>query len=147
MSGIASFDTQFRGMLSARRKAASIGRYYSEAHEDWRALNPLSEEIVELEDLLDFFEDLGRALSTDNLTDETVHHYFYTWIKGYYVVLSGYIKSGLHQEGKAAWCHFEELWSRTSVIEKRIELDAPTFLEGKRQRDFYSDEMALKADK
>lgn len=45
-----------------------------------------------IDDVLDFFEDLGFYIHGDQLTPEVAHHAFYYWIHGYYIACRPYIE-------------------------------------------------------
>jgi hypothetical protein len=74
------FDDRFFDdeMRKARSKAAKL---LKESQGKLRRTDP---ELADIDDVLDFFEDLGFYQHGDQITPEVAHHHFYHWIRGYY---------------------------------------------------------------
>ncbi len=45
-----------------------------------------------IDDVLDFFDDLGFYVQGDQLTPEVTHHAFYYWVRGYYLAARPYLE-------------------------------------------------------
>jgi hypothetical protein len=109
---IMTFDDRFNTpeMKSARAKAARI------LLEHRGRMRELGTELAYVDDVLDFFEDLGFYIEGHHLTPEVTHHTFYYWIRGYHSAASEYV--AVSQEGEpAAWDHFDKLFRITHEIE------------------------------
>jgi hypothetical protein len=56
--------------------------------------------MTEIEPVLDFFEDLGFYVSGDQISPEVAHHYFYHWLRGYWIAAQKYINQYRRSEPK-----------------------------------------------
>jgi len=69
-----------------------------------------------IDDVLDFFEDLGFYESGDQVSPEVVHHHFYHWIRGYWHAARPYIEAWRKRE-RTRWNHIEKLFEKVTAIE------------------------------
>jgi hypothetical protein len=74
--------------------------------------------------VLDFFEDVGLQLVTNQISDELAHHHFYTWIRMYYSATAPYIHEQRQVHGITTWQYLKPLFDRTFLIEKRTDSSA-----------------------
>jgi hypothetical protein len=81
-------------------------------------LRNTSEDLADIDDVLDFFEDLGFYEYGDQITPEVAHHHFYHWIRGYYLASRDYIDAWRQKE-PSRWEHIPELFNNTSLIEAK----------------------------
>jgi hypothetical protein len=99
-------------MNAIRRSAATQLR----AHRD-KVSDP-GLEIPELDEIFDFFEDLGFYTSGDQLSAEVVHHSFYYWIRGYCLAAGKYPDEKRKKLGESTrWDHIDILFELTSDVE------------------------------
>jgi hypothetical protein len=74
--------------------------------------------LEEIDDLLDFLEDLGFYQHGDQISPEVAHHHFYYWIRGYYLAARDYIEAWQAKPKEPPrWNHIKELFETTSEIE------------------------------
>ncbi len=108
------FDDRFYGeeMQRARSKAA---RLLKDNQGKLRRTDP---ELADIDDVLDFLEDLGFYQHGDQITPEVAHHHFYHWIRGYYLASRDYIGSWQAKE-PTRWERVGELFDNTNVIETK----------------------------
>ena len=66
------------------------------------------DELSDIEDVLDFLEDLGFYTFGDQITPEVAHHHFYHWVRGYYNAARDYIEWEQENE-PAGWEYVKEL--------------------------------------
>src|SRR5262249_9738850 len=71
----------------------------------------------EVDEVLNFFEDLGFYMQGDQLTPEVAHHAFQYWIRGYYSAAYEYLKAGQEQE-QSHWEFIGMLLEATNEIER-----------------------------
>jgi hypothetical protein len=85
--------------------------------ERWAKVNMAERQ--QIEDVLDFFEDLGFYLNGDEFSDKVVHHHFHHWIRGWFSVLETYIDyyQNIRKE-KSAYIWIAPLYHRVTEIEK-----------------------------
>jgi hypothetical protein len=76
----------WNGMGKERTKAATAINKYLECH-DWEKVGNADD----VEDVLDFLDDLGFLLHGWQTSDRVVHHYFYHWLVGYHQCLKEYV--------------------------------------------------------
>jgi hypothetical protein len=109
------FDDQFYGdeMRRARSKAAKLLK------ENQGKLRRVDHELADIDDILDFLEDIGFYEHGDQITTEVAHHHFYHWIKGYYLASRDYIGAWQDKE-PTRWEHISELFSNTHFIENKL---------------------------
>jgi hypothetical protein len=99
----------------------------------------------DVDDLLDFFEDLGFFMQGDQITAEAAHHAFYHWIRGYYSTTQPYLKVG-REKKPPCWEHVEMLYNVTNQIEREIikkSHKSKKFLDEKDTEKFLDEEIAL----
>lgn len=111
---IFKFDEHFYNddMKRVRAKAAKL---LKERQGDLRRT---SEDLADIDDVLDFFEDLGFYEYGDQITPEVTHHHFYHWIRGYYLASRDYIDAWREEE-PTRWEHIPTLFDDTSAIEEK----------------------------
>ena len=73
-------------------------------------------DLSNIDDVLDLFEDLGFYIRGDQMSPEVAHHFFYHWIRGYWVFCEPYIRAWRNRE-KTRWEYIEELFEVTCEIE------------------------------
>jgi hypothetical protein len=102
-----------------------------------------SREYRDIDDVLDFLEDLGFYLHGQQISPEVVHHHFYHWIRGYYTTAQDYIQTVQNNE-PTQWEYIKRLYDLTSSVERRKTKmkreHAPTEEE---LQSFFDDEIAL----
>lgn len=74
--------------------------------------------LEDIDDVLDFLEDIGFYVHGDQISPEVAHHHFFHWIRGYYLAARDYIEAWQEQES-ASWMHIKELFETTRQIETR----------------------------
>jgi hypothetical protein len=70
----------------------------------------------DVDDVLDFFEDLGFYMQGDQITPEVAHHSFHYWICGYYSIARDYLEVGQEKE-PSRWEFVKILFDATNEIE------------------------------
>jgi hypothetical protein len=98
----------------------------------------------DVNDLLDFFENLGFVMQGDQITAEAAHHAFHYWIRGYYSAARMYLKTAREQE-PSSWEFVEFLFDMADQIEReRYEnrLKDVTLLGEKETEEFLDEEIA-----
>lgn len=73
-------------------------------------------ELTPIDEVLDFFEDLGFYERGGQISVEVIHHHFYYWIRGYYRAAEPYIKARQAEES-ATWEHLEPLLALLQRVE------------------------------
>jgi hypothetical protein len=97
----------------------------------------------DLDDVLDFFEDLGFYMISDQITPEVTHHAFYYWIRGYYSAAGVYMECA-HVKRPSQWEYVEQLCEITHEIElERSKEQATKILEKADIDDFLDEEINL----
>jgi len=109
------FDDRFYDseMRSARSKAA---RLLKDNQGKLRRTDP---DLADVDEVLDFLEDLGFYQYGDQITPEVAHHHFYHWIRGYYLASRDYIGAWQEKE-PTRWEHVAGLFENTRVIENKL---------------------------
>jgi len=76
------------------------------------------QDLVNIEEVLDFFEDLGFYLEAEQFTAEVLHHHFYHWIRVYLdpKVVNAYVDKERNLQ-PARWDHLELLLTAVAKIE------------------------------
>jgi hypothetical protein len=72
--------------------------------------------LEDIDDVLDFLEDIGFYVHGDQISPEVAHHHFYHWIRGYYFAARDYIEAWQEQESES-WRHIKELFETTRELE------------------------------
>jgi hypothetical protein len=72
--------------------------------------------LVEVDDVLDFLEDVGLYQRADNISPELAHHHFFHWTRGYWQAAKPYVMAWRVKE-PARWKHVEELFDTSCDIE------------------------------
>jgi hypothetical protein len=70
----------------------------------------------DLDEVIDFFEQLGFYMRGDQITPEVAHHSFHYWICGYYSAAKDYIGT-VRKTNVSSWEHVELLFEMTHEIE------------------------------
>jgi hypothetical protein len=109
------FQAVFDGMGARRKKAADC---LLRRHDGDSSSNdgPNSESLVDVDDVLDFFEDIGFYVSGGQISAEVAHHHFYHWIRGYWKASRDYIGARRQLE-PGIWSHVGKLFDTTWDIE------------------------------
>jgi len=108
------FDEQFSCQEMRKKRAAASNLL--KAHRG--NLRQHAREFADIDDVLDFFEDLGFYEHGYQISPEVLHHAFYHWIRGYYTIAKDYIEASQNKES-TQWEHIKELYELTSAVEKR----------------------------
>jgi hypothetical protein len=132
--GRSNFQAVFDEMYPKRKKAAESLRRKHDS--DRKNIDPSINELVDVDDVLDFFEDIGFYVKGGQISAEVAHHHFYHWIRGYWKASRDYIESRQQLES-TIWSHIGELFDTTWDIEssytnrskeQELEDDVLTFL-------------------
>jgi hypothetical protein len=99
--------------------------------------------LTNIDDALDFFEDLGFYVEGDQISPEVAHQAFFYWIEGYYLASKEYIEF-CQKTSKTAWDHFKPLYEVTSEVEATKVKDRQDLNEAELRR-FLDGEIALDA--
>jgi hypothetical protein len=75
-----------------------------------------NEGLANIDDVLDFFEDVGLYQRADHISPELAHHHFFHWTRGYWQAAKPYVVAWRVEE-PARWNHFEELFDTSCDIE------------------------------
>ena len=75
-------------------------------------------ELPAIDDVLDFFEDIGLYQRTDYISPELAHHHFFHWVRGYWQASKPYVQAWRKKE-PARWNHLEELFEVICDIEAK----------------------------
>lgn len=73
-------------------------------------------ELSDIDDVLDFFEDVGLYQRADHVSPELAHHHFFHWTRGYWQAARTYVEAWRRKE-PARWSHLEELFETICDIE------------------------------
>jgi hypothetical protein len=112
---INKFNEQFfdQEMIKSRQLAAKTLMEYS------GRLESGDKQLRNIDDVLDFFEELGFYVKGDQISPEFAHQSFYYWIEGFCAAAKPYIKR--KQEISAtAWDHIDYLYTVTKQVEDEI---------------------------
>ena len=107
------FQTMFDGMLDNRKKAAKA---ISNHNADLKNIDAHMNELSDVDDVLDFFEDIGFYVKGGQMSPEVAHHHFYHWIRGYWRASRAYIQAWQRLEPKR-WNCIGDLFDTTCDIE------------------------------
>jgi hypothetical protein len=99
-------------------------------------------DLVNIDEALDFSEDLGFYVEGDQISPEVAHQAFYYWIEGYYTAAKEYI-AFCQKTSPTAWDHFKPLYDVTSEVEVSKVKDKKD-LDEKELRKFLEGEITLK---
>lgn len=110
------FDEKFwsEAIISKRKKAADT------LLNQTGNLRRIERDLIAVDDILDFLEDLGFFQHGHQVSPEIMHHLFYHWIRGYYIATRDRIYAWQREE-PARWCHIKELYEMTDCIEGRFD--------------------------
>ena len=123
------YDNEFK---EARYKAATILK------DHWGKLRSTDKSLEDIDDVLDFLEDLRFYVHGDQISPEVAHHHFYHWIRGYYLASRDYIEAWQEQEA-ASWQHLKELYETTRELD--IKENGRTTLTGEQISQFLESEI------
>lgn len=127
------FQTIFDDMQGKRQKAAQA---LLKHNGDRKNVDAHMSELSDVDDVLDFFEDIGFYVKGGQISAEVAHHHFYHWIRGYWKASRNYIEACQEFE-PARWVHICDLFETTCEIEisqtkkskeQELEGDSVTFL-------------------
>ena len=96
-----------------RKKAATCLRQHKNYLND---LKNHEKELDDIDDVMDFFEDIGFYMCGDQVSPEVAHHHFYNWIRGYWQASEKYVNAWRAKE-PARWNHIEKLFHTVTEIE------------------------------
>lgn len=74
-------------------------------------------DLVEAEDVFDFFETVGLLVRTKTLRNDLAYNFFFHWINIYWLAGESYIKTK-RQGAKALWEDYEKLYSDVRKVEQ-----------------------------
>ena len=98
-----------------RSRAASVCSHFI-SHKEW----PTDKSVIgDVEEVLDFFEDLGFYMENWLLSPETLHHHFYHWARIYIQSAGNYIVLRQSLE-PTCWRHCRYLLDKLSRVEARL---------------------------
>jgi len=97
-------------MLTRRSKAAECLKT------DAQKLRSSEFTSLDVDAVLDFFEELGFYLRGDQITPEVAHHSFHYWIRGYYCAAREYVENAQETEA-TAWEHVKYLFETLHEVE------------------------------
>jgi hypothetical protein len=96
-----------------------------------------------IDDVLDFFEDVGFYVCGDQLTPEVAHHAFYYWIRGYYLIARPYIEA-VQIDRPGQWFYLPRLFEITHEVETQTNTRRTgTGLSGQEIKAFLHEEITL----
>jgi hypothetical protein len=123
------FDERFssEAMIDIRKKAAAT------LLSNYGNLRRVDRDLVDVDDILDFLEDLGFYQHGHQISPEVSHHLFYHWIRGYYVAARDRVEAYQRDE-PARWAHIKELYEMTNTIEGQFD---------KHRRDLSQDQIKI----
>ena len=95
----------------------------------------------EVDDVLDFFEDLGFYCKGDQISPEVIHHHFYYWLQPYFQATEQYVK-GKRIDDPAQWEHLDYISDLARKIEALKSKTPPEKLRAKASdlKDFLEEE-------
>jgi hypothetical protein len=108
-----NFQDRFNAatMTQARSKAAQT---LLDNKADLRNIDNAA--LADIDDVLDFFEDIGLYQRADHISPELAHHHFFHWTRGYWQAANQYVEAWRVNE-PARWNHLEELFDTSCDIE------------------------------
>jgi hypothetical protein len=131
------YDVKFK---TIRFKAAKILK------NNQGKLRRTEKNLDDIDEILDFLEDIGFYAQGDQITPEVAHHHFYHWIRGYYLAARDYIEAWQTKaQEPPRWEHIKELFEITSEIED--ESEGKTRLSGEEISEFLDEEIMGCSDK
>jgi hypothetical protein len=135
------FQEQFNSLDKQRAKASKCLLSNKDHLND---LEKYEHELSHIDDVLDFFEDIGFYMGGDQISPEVVHHHFYHWIRGYWEASEDYVKAWQSKE-PARWNHLKRLYDTITQVEVHESglVRAQLVLKPDKVANFLSDEAAL----
>jgi hypothetical protein len=107
------FQAVFDGMQDKRKKAAeAILRHNA----DRKNIDAHMDELSDVDDVLDFLEDIGFYVKGGQISAEVAHHHFYHWIRGYWKASRDYIEAWQRSE-PTRWEYVGDLFETTRDVE------------------------------
>jgi hypothetical protein len=113
---INKFNEQFldqESMIKSRRLAAKTLMEYE------GRLDSGDKQLDSIDDVLDFFEELGFYVKGDQVSPEFAHQSLFNWIEGYYTAAESYIRYE-QTITPTSWDHIEYLYVVTKQVEEEI---------------------------
>jgi hypothetical protein len=96
---------------------------------------------ADLDDIFDFFENIGFYMHRDQITPEVAHHFYHYWIRGYYSAGCRYVDKARRKE-PARWEFVKILFDATNEIEdERTKSMRPRLLDAEGITEFLEDEI------
>ncbi len=134
-------EAQYEAIKEKRAAAASSLSEYLQ-NGNWGALTNSEG----LDDVLDFFEDLGLYWKKQQVSEIALHHYFYSAMRTYCQNIENYIADVQKEEGGTIWENVEPLFKRLTEIEaeKLKRLPSDCRWDKATQLDYLKSEMKLK---
>jgi hypothetical protein len=78
----------------------------------------LAAELAVIDPVLDLLDDLGFFLKGDQASDKVLNHFFYYWIRGYWIASKSYIAAWRTQPREhTRWGNIEKLFLATKEVE------------------------------
>jgi len=106
-----NFQDRFDKATTARAKAAETLLTNKTSLQ-----NTEDERLADIDDVLDFFEDVGLYQQADHISPELAHHHFFHWTRGYWQAAKPYVAAWRAKE-PARWSHVEGLFDTGCDIE------------------------------
>jgi hypothetical protein len=106
-----NFQDRFDKLVDARARAAEV-LLANKADLG----NIQNEELADIDDVLDFLEDIGLYQQADHISPELAHHHFFHWTRIYWQAAKPYVQEW-HKKEPARWNHVEELFDTSCDIE------------------------------
>jgi len=107
------FQSKFDRIARHRLAAATVLKEKRDILSD---IKRNQETLEEIDEVLDFFEDVGFYMQGDYVTPEAAHHQFYHWLRGYWLSAKPYVDARRALES-AVWENVENLFIATNEIE------------------------------
>src|SRR5262249_33623679 len=75
-------------------------------------------ELEPIDPVLDILDDLGFFLRGDRISDKVLHHFFYYWIRGYWMASEPYVRAWrTRPKERTRWGNIEKLFEATREVE------------------------------
>jgi hypothetical protein len=106
---IQKYQDRFDGkdMVGFRKKAIEA---YKENRGHLSDIDNSKRKLSRIDDVLDFFDDLGFYADGDQMGYEVIHHHFYHWIRGYWILMHDYVVAWRGRQPKQ-WNNFEKMFN------------------------------------
>jgi len=110
---ILKFQEQFNSLDKQRAKASKC---LLKNRNHLNDLEQYEEELSDIDDVLDFLDDIGFYMEGDQISPEVAHHHFYHWIRGYWEASEAYVKAWQRKE-PPRWNHVRRLYETVTQVE------------------------------